>query len=145
LTTNAERIHGSAGLTNQQKMPTSLDGASYWQFVASLENTENMSYYTDLDNDLGADYEARQHMRDHEAKRLSKKREFDAAVARQVKIELAKLKIKQTQKSTAYHAPRGLMVDVQCKCGDIFQARKADRDRGWGRYCSKSCKAKFSR
>lgn len=26
-------------------------------------------------------------------------------------------------------------------CGDPFIARKADRARGWARYCSKSCKA----
>jgi hypothetical protein len=26
-------------------------------------------------------------------------------------------------------------------CGALFQARKADRDRGWARFCSKSCKA----
>jgi hypothetical protein len=106
---------------------------------------QKMSYYTDLDNDLGADYEARQHMREHEAKRLLKKRVFDAAVARQVKIEIAKLGIQHAHKSTPNNAPRGTMVAVKCKCGDIFQARKADRDRGWGRYCSKSCKAKFSR
>jgi hypothetical protein len=28
------------------------------------------------------------------------------------------------------------------KCGDSFFARKADRARGWARFCSKSCKAK---
>ena len=27
-------------------------------------------------------------------------------------------------------------------CGDGFTARKADRDRGWARFCGKSCKAK---
>ena len=26
-------------------------------------------------------------------------------------------------------------------CGEEFEARKADRDRGWARFCSKSCKA----
>lgn len=31
----------------------------------------------------------------------------------------------------------------KCKCcGDPFTARTADRERGWARYCSKSCKAK---
>lgn len=29
-----------------------------------------------------------------------------------------------------------------CKnCGDPFEARVADRKRGWARFCSKSCKA----
>ena len=38
--------------------------------------------------------------------------------------------------------PRGKMVTVRCKqCGCEFQARKADVKRGWGKYCSKSCKA----
>ena len=26
-------------------------------------------------------------------------------------------------------------------CGDPFEARVADRKRGWARFCSKSCKA----
>lgn len=35
------------------------------------------------------------------------------------------------------------MVDRKCaSCGGAFQARKADVDRGWARFCSKSCKAR---
>lgn len=34
-------------------------------------------------------------------------------------------------------------VEVKCKqCQTIFTARVADRKRGWGKFCSKSCKAK---
>lgn len=36
------------------------------------------------------------------------------------------------------------MVDVICAnrtCKAPFQAREADRKRGWGKFCSKSCKA----
>jgi hypothetical protein len=36
------------------------------------------------------------------------------------------------------------MVTVKCKnksCRQEFQARVADRKRGWGKFCSKSCKA----
>jgi hypothetical protein len=34
------------------------------------------------------------------------------------------------------------MVTVKCKtCKTPFQARVADRKRGWGLFCSKSCKA----
>lgn len=36
------------------------------------------------------------------------------------------------------------MTDVICgnkKCRKTFQARTADVARGWGRFCSKSCKA----
>ena len=38
---------------------------------------------------------------------------------------------------------RGAVVEVKCKCcGGKFIARVADRKRGWGKFCSKSCKAK---
>ena len=37
---------------------------------------------------------------------------------------------------------RGQKVTVQCKnCKNDFEARVADRKRGWGRFCSKRCKA----
>ena len=37
---------------------------------------------------------------------------------------------------------RGATVQVKCKCcGDTFTARVADRNRGWAKFCSKSCKA----
>lgn len=36
-----------------------------------------------------------------------------------------------------------IFVNVKCAwCKDVFSARKADRDRGWARCCSKSCAAK---
>lgn len=35
------------------------------------------------------------------------------------------------------------MVKVKCKCCKTeFEARQADVNRGWGKFCSKSCKAK---
>lgn len=39
---------------------------------------------------------------------------------------------------------RGKMIEVicACGCGEKFMAREADRKRGWGKYFSKSCKAK---
>lgn len=39
---------------------------------------------------------------------------------------------------------RGARVTVTCVCGcgRSFEARKADVKRGWGKYFSKSCKAK---
>lgn len=40
------------------------------------------------------------------------------------------------------HDARGAKVAKICKCcGSKFLARKADCDRGWAMYCSKSCKA----
>ena len=36
-----------------------------------------------------------------------------------------------------------MKVEVHCEnCRKPFMARSADRKRGWGRFCSKSCKAK---
>jgi hypothetical protein len=34
------------------------------------------------------------------------------------------------------------MVKKKCRCGIEFEARLSDIKRGWGKYCSKSCKAK---
>ncbi len=37
---------------------------------------------------------------------------------------------------------RGAKVEVKCaRCKEPFLARVADRKRGWGKFCSKSCKA----
>lgn len=37
---------------------------------------------------------------------------------------------------------RGATAEYKCKCcGMPFIARVADRERGWARFCSKSCKA----
>lgn len=37
---------------------------------------------------------------------------------------------------------RGKKIEVKCKCCKVpFLAREADVKRGWGKYCSKSCKA----
>jgi hypothetical protein len=33
------------------------------------------------------------------------------------------------------------MTKVKCRCGTVFEARTADVKRGWGKFCSKSCKA----
>lgn len=37
-----------------------------------------------------------------------------------------------------------LMADIYCEwCGSPATVRQADIDRGWGRFCSKSCKAVY--
>ena len=33
------------------------------------------------------------------------------------------------------------MVNRVCRCGKKFQARASDVKRGWGKFCSKKCKA----
>lgn len=39
---------------------------------------------------------------------------------------------------------KGGLDEYKCKCcGHKFIARVADRNRGWARFCDKSCAAKF--
>lgn len=72
-----------------------------------------MSYYTDLDNDLGAEHEA----------------EMD--------LLLTKKRIKKVQSVN-----KSKTVVINCEnCGRPKTVRLADRKRGWGRFCDKSCKA----
>lgn len=49
---------------------------------------------------------------------------------------------KETPAAPVQVQARGSTVVVKCEtCKQPFTARVADRKRGWGRYCSKSCKA----
>jgi hypothetical protein len=42
----------------------------------------------------------------------------------------------------AVRTPQPKMVTCRCEwCKEPFEARAADRKRGWGKFCSKSCKA----
>ena len=44
---------------------------------------------------------------------------------------------------TDTNAPRGKTIQKKCAtCGDTMTVRLADHERGWGKFCSKSCKAK---
>ena len=80
-----------------------------------------MSYYSDLDNDLGADSEVAEMLREKELER---------------RHTAVRLKPRNRSRFTAR------TIEVQCEwCNDKFTARVADRKRGWARYCSKSCKA----
>tara|TARA_R110000764_G_scaffold29039_1_gene68250 strand:+ start:649 stop:936 length:288 start_codon:yes stop_codon:yes gene_type:complete len=85
------------------------------------------SYYTDLDDALGADEEAEQYLRQ---RALERRRD--------------QLRILRITVNTVKNTPvRGAKVEVKCSCGNIFTARKADVARGWGKYCSKSCKSTY--
>lgn len=45
--------------------------------------------------------------------------------------------------SQGLNMSRGAKVEVRCACCRApFLARVADRKRGWGRFCSKRCKAR---
>lgn len=36
------------------------------------------------------------------------------------------------------------MINKECEwCNSTITVRQADVDRGWGKFCNKSCKAKF--
>lgn len=38
---------------------------------------------------------------------------------------------------------RGIQIEAECEhCKGTFKARLADIRRGWGKYCSKPCKAR---
>lgn len=58
--------------------------------------------------------------------------ELHATRAKNFKVEREMLMSKINEKECV----------VACKCcGSAFVAKKADRKRGWGKFCSKSCKA----
>jgi hypothetical protein len=58
-------------------------------------------------------------------------------------VEYAPVKPQQTvPATTSVRVPQPKMVERKCKwCKGLFLARSADVKRGWGLYCSKSCKA----
>jgi hypothetical protein len=111
-----------------------------------------MSYYTDHDDFMGQCEEAEEHMRELEYQKRQKKKNFDAAVAAEVKRQLDKNNIQPISNVThnidtitqikPKPISRGKTVDVKCACCcSTFKARVADVKRGWGKFCSKRCKA----
>lgn len=48
----------------------------------------------------------------------------------------------KTAKTLETKVASGYVMVKCCSCRVSFQARIADRKRGWGKHCSKSCKAK---
>lgn len=78
--------------------------------------------------------------RDALRKQRDKSRAFKAAVKREVDRQLKNAGLDKKPAK-----PRGAMVDriCSCGCGTQFKARSADVKRGWGRFSSKACAAKF--
>ena len=68
---------------------------------------------------------------------------FDNEIAyRKSKSEINPIKIdKPTCNKRPLNVVRGVKVKMECHCGNIYFARKADIDRGWGFSCSKRCAA----
>lgn len=88
----------------------------------------------------GWDDEVDEMFRDLEREQREKQRSFKAAVSAEVARQLKRIGFVKTE-----YIPRGKMVDrvCQCGCGKPFQAREADVKRGWGKFSSKSCAARF--
>lgn len=89
-------------------------------------------------NDMyGFDEEIRESEREHtfyeNQKAASLQRQINAAVKKALRGAGVKKKTYS----------KGKMITVKCKaCQNDFEARVADRKRGWAKFCSKSCKAK---
>ena len=73
-----------------------------------------------------------------------KLREEKRAFKLAVKSEVAK-ELKRHGVELKKNKPRGKMLErtCHCGCGVKFKAREADVKRGWGKFSSKSCAAKF--
>lgn len=85
-------------------------------------------YYSEIDADFGDELRATEALAEIQLEKYEKERELLR-------------KINKLNRNPA----KGLTVNVRCEhCDGLFSARVADRKRGWGRFCSKSCKAKFS-
>lgn len=96
-----------------------------------------MSYYTDLDNDLGSTEEAERDFREREFEQNRKRANERSRIAKEVRKQLKAKGIPDKQPI------RGATQTVKCKnCKSEFEARTVDIKRGWGKFCSKSCKAK---
>ncbi len=98
-----------------------------------------MSYYTDLDEWIGQSEEAERDFREYEREQ----RERASIERRKIKNEVQR-QLKKLGVSIEKKPQRGAKVEVSCACcKKKFMARVADRNRGWGRFCSKRCKARM--
>jgi hypothetical protein len=101
-----------------------------------------MSYYTDLDDDLGSAEEAERDCREWEAENRREKSSFKEAVKAEVKMQLKNARPKYFKESIKTRPPsRGETQTMKCHCGALYEARTADIKRGWAFSCSKSCAA----
>ena len=101
-----------------------------------------MSYYSDLDDDLGACEEVERDLREIRESKRWEESIFDAKVKSEVKKQLKNSTqnlIKATLKNRFYSG--GATKPMKCHCGNVYEARKADLKRGWAMSCSKSCAA----
>lgn len=98
------------------------------------------SYYVDLDDDLGSWEEGYRDARDYEFEQNRVKANRKTSIRKEVRKQLKLLGVENKK------PVRGNVQDVKCaNCGSEFKARVADIKRGWGKFCSKSCKASKQR
>ena len=101
-----------------------------------------MSYYSDLDDDLGSYEEAERDLKEIRENKRGEDFIFNekvkAEVARQLKNTTPSI-VKSTLKNRFYSV--GITQTMKCHCGNLYEARTADLKRGWALSCSKSCAA----
>ena len=109
-----------------------------------------MSYYSDLDDDLGADFEAERDLRELGQERRRKQAFKSSSMKFAIKAEVEKqlkaaIGLNRIGTSRVVNPTRGKNIERTCKCNCKFMARQADINRGWAKYCSKSCAAKYKK
>ena len=99
-----------------------------------------MSYYSDLDDDLGSYEEAERDLEEIRENERWKESIFNAKVKAEVKKQI-KNTTPNFLKSTLENRfpPRGKTQTMKCHCKNLYEARTADLKRGWAMSCSKSC------
>jgi hypothetical protein len=101
-----------------------------------------MSYYSDLYDDLGSYEEAERDLREIRENKIREDHFFNAKVkaevARQLKNTTPSI-VKSTLKNRFYSG--GITQTMKCHCGNLYEARAGDLQRGWALSCSKSCAA----
>ena len=101
-----------------------------------------MSYYSDLDDDLGSALEAERDCREYERERKWKQDNFNSKVKAEVTRQLKSSTLNIVKQGIENRfPPRGETQTMKCHCGNLYEARKADLKRGWALSCSKSCAA----
>ena len=94
----------------------------------------------DSQSDYGAAEDMDRRDREKMLEYRGKQRAFKSAVKAEVEKQLKRIGIEPKP-----YEPRGKMNDrvCQCGCGQTFQAREADVKRGWGKFSSKACAARY--
>lgn len=101
--------------------------------------------------DEGVDEEVEEYLEQARLERQQQDAQFQRAVKAEVKRQLAAMNlapskpqanIKQHNQTKPTPVSKGKTKTVNCACCKLpFEARIADLNRGWAKFCSKRCKA----